>query len=427
MSDRPTASDRLTVADRLTGSNRPTVSVRGPRLSLDHVSHLVFLLVVGAGLVRAARFALPLCWYIVAFSALLALVYAGGPGLLRRFGRHGWVPLLVLLWSGLLYIAPSILTPAYVWCGVPLACAALRVLGPRRATAAVAVITLVIVVALLRSDTLFSSELVVIPVAAVWGTVALYRTQQRDAALRQRLVDELRATRDVVARQQRRAGVQAERTRIARDLHDTLAQDLSGGLMLLQAAERDWDARPDVARTRVRAVADGLDANLAETRRILRDLTAAVVDAPGLDDALRELCARAGEDGTAAQVRFHSLGEPRPVLDERAATALFRVAQSTLANVREHADALHATVTLHHGPDRLALEVRDDGVGFDPADVRRAVPAPGHGLGLPTAHARLRECGGTLDITSAPGRGTVIRASVSVRPRTRPPVAEATA
>ncbi|MEV7288850.1 histidine kinase [Streptomyces sp. NPDC093252] len=454
------------------------------RLSLDHLSHLLFFLVVGAGLVGAARFALPLCLPVVTFSALLALAYAGGPALLGRWlgaaGRAAWVPLLVVLWGGLLFVAPPVLTPAYVWCAVPLACAALRVLGPRRATAAVAGVTAVTVAALVRADPPAVPELVILPVAAVWGTVALYRAQQRDAAVRQRLLDELRATRDVLARQQRRAGVEAERARIARDLHDTLAQDLSGGLMLLQAAERDWDARPDVARTRVRAVADGLDANLAETRRILRDLTASGVEARGLDDALRALCARSAEDGTAARVSYRSAtgtaprdmdpahvapthvapthidpthvdpppanpppthpphtdpthtGAPHidpphtnpprratapprepepPPLDHHAATALLRVARSTLANIREHAAAVEVTVTLRHGPDRVVLEVRDDGVGFDPD---RPAARPGRGLGLPAARARLGELGGGLRVTSAPGRGTTVRAWLAV-------------
>ncbi|MEV7341946.1 sensor histidine kinase [Streptomyces sp. NPDC093544] len=387
------------------------------------MSHVAFFLVVGASLVRLARLNSPLCWHIVTVSALLALAYAGGPALSSRLGplgRGSWILSLLVLWTLLIWIAPVPLTPDYVWCAVPLACVALRALGNRSAAVAVAVITVVLALALIRSHGPFGTELVLIPVAAVWGTVALYRAQQRDAAVRQRLVEELRDTRDVLARQQRQAGVLAERTRIARDLHDTLAQDLAGGLMLLQAAERDWEKRPDVARTRVRAVADGLDTNLTETRRILRDLTPSDVAETGLEGALRLLCDRSRAGGTAAHVRFRSVGQHQPVIDEHLAGALFRVAQSSLANVREHSHAVNVLITLRRQPHQVDLEVSDDGIGFAPAGILVTDARTGRGFGLPAARARLREYGGDLDVSSAPGGGTTIRATVSVRPRLEP-------
>ncbi|MFJ8106007.1 sensor histidine kinase [Streptomyces sp. NPDC096132] len=397
-------------------------AVRGSRPTPALLAHLTFFVVVGAGLVRLFQLRIGLCWDIVTVSGLLALVYAGGLAAGERLGRvgaHAWVAALLALWTTLVVLAPSSLTGAYVWGAVPLACAALRALGRRAAGVAVAALTVVLAAQLVRSAGRFDPEIVLIPVAAVWGTVALYRSQQRDAAERLRLVEELRGTRDVLARQQRQAGVLAERARIARDLHDTLAQELSGGVMLLQAADRDWDARPDMARTRVRAVADGLHANLAETRRIIRDLTPSAVDEAGLEGALRLLCARAEAEGAAARVRFRSVGARRPALDGQAAATLFRVAQSTLANVREHAHAVNVQVSLHARADRVELEVRDDGAGFETG--RLGVPSQGgRGLGLPAARARLRECGGDLDVGSAPGRGTCVRATVPALPENRP-------
>jgi len=302
-----------------------------------------------------------------------------------------------------------------VWCAVPLACAALRALGGRTAAGALGAITLVLIAQLTRSAGGFDAEMVLVPVAAVWGTVALYQAQQRDAAERQRLVEELRSTRDVLAREQRRVGALTERERIARDLHDTLAQDLSGSLMLLQATERDWGERPDVARTRLRAVTDGLDAGLAETRRMIRDLTPSLVAEDGLEGALKLLCLRAQEEGTALDVRFRSMGDHLPDLDEQAAVTLFRVAQGALANVREHARATNLLVTLRQSADHVELEVRDDGVGFDPARIGGERPS-GRGVGLPAARARLGEYGGDLAVDSTPRRGTRIRATVPVRP-----------
>ncbi|GHG99225.1 sensor histidine kinase [Streptomyces lanatus] len=407
----------------MSDTRRPQPPAPGPgrRLAPHHLTHLVFFLVVGAALVRLTRLNIELCWDIVAVGTLLAGTYAAGLALERRLGplaRHIWVVALVLQWAYLVFLIPPPLTGAYVWCAVPLACAALRALGARAATVAVGAITLVLFGQLSRSAGGFDAEMVLIPVAAVWGTVALYQAQRRDAAKRQRLVEELRNTRDVLAREQRRAGVLEERGRIARDLHDTLAQDLSGSLMLLQAAERDWEARPDVARTRLRAVIDGLDAGLTETRRMIRDLTPTVVAEEGLEGSLKLLCLRAQEHGTATDVRFRSVGTHRPDLDEQAAITLFRVAQGTLANVREHARATTLLVTLHQTADRVELDVRDDGVGFDLARVGDERPSGGadRGFGLPAARARLREYGGDLVVDSAPRQGTRIRATVPARP-----------
>lgn len=404
-------------------SARAPLTARGSRLTLEHVSHLALFLVVGVGFVRLALVDVPLCWYIVSLSGALALVYAGGLTWWDRLGplgRRTWIPLLLLLWTVLTFLTQAPLTTAYVWCALPIACAALRVLGRRAAVMTVAVITVVLVGSLVRSTGRFDPEVALVPVAAVWATVGLYRTQQRDAALRQRLVEELRDTRDTLAKQQRQAGVLAERTRIARDLHDTLAQELAGSVMLLQAAERDWDERPDVARTRVRAVADGLGGNLAETRRIIRDLTPAAVAEAGLEGALRLLCARSRTEGSGVRVQFRAVGAYQPVLDDHAATTLFRVAQSTLANVREHARAGSVLVTFRRHRDRVELEVSDDGLGFDPAAALAVGAGTDRGFGLPAARARLRECGGDFDVSSVPGRGTRVRATVSAVPRIQP-------
>ncbi|MFJ9245867.1 sensor histidine kinase [Streptomyces sp. NPDC101776] len=404
-------------------SARTPLTARGSRHTLERVSHLALFLVVGAGFVRLALIDVPLCWYIVSLSGALSLVYAAGLTWWDRLGplgRRAWVPVLLLLWTALTFLTPTPLTTAYVWCAVPLACVALRVLGPRAAVVTVAVITVVLVGSLVRSTGRFDPEVALVPVAAVWATVALYRTQQRDAVVRQRLVEDLRDTRDTLAGQQRRAGVLAERTRIARDLHDTLAQELAGSVMMLQVAERDWDERPDVARTRVRAVADGLGANLAETRRMIRDLTPAAVAEAGLEDALRLLCARSRTEGAGVRVQFRAVGAHQPVLDDHTATTLFRVAQTTLANVREHARAGSVLVTYRRHRDRVELEVSDDGLGFDPTAALAAGARADRGFGLPAARARLRECGGDLDVSSVPGRGTRVRATVAAPPRGRP-------
>jgi signal transduction histidine kinase len=404
------------VTDRDPGAHTPVWAHAG-RFAVAQLPHFVLFLVVGAAMVRLSRLENSTCWGIVITSALLAVGYATSLMLWSRLAppaRHALVTVLLVLWAVLVVLAPPPLTSAYAWCAVPMACLALRALGQGAATVAVAVITIVLIGQLTRSAGGFDPEMVLIPVAAVWGTVALYRGLQRDATLRQRLLAELQGTRHILAEEQRRAGVLKERERIARDLHDTLAQELAGHLMLLYAAERDLAERPDAARARVRAAVDGLDAGLAETRRIIRDLTPTPVAEAGLEGSLRLLCERAQQEGSATRVQFRSVGNHRPELDAQSATALFRVAQSMLANVREHAQAMNLLVTLHHHPDRVELGFCDDGVGFVPAQTGHASRSE-RGLGLPAARARLREHGGDLEVDSVPGGGTRVRATLPAR------------
>ncbi|MFF6782904.1 ATP-binding protein [Streptomyces sp. NPDC012510] len=193
-------------------------------------------------------------------------------------------------------------------------------------------------------------------------------------------------------------------------MHDTLAQELAGSRMLLQAADRDWDRRPDLARTQVRTVVDALGANLAETRTIISDLTPPALEHDDLATALRTLCAR--DTAAPSRVVFRTEGEPGDLPRDRAA-ALLRVAQGLLANACEHARARHVLVTLDHRDDRtVTVEVQDDGVGFDAAV---ATAGPGErGLGLTAGRERLGALGGSLTVRSAPGRGTLARASLPV-------------
>ena len=412
------------MTNRGPGVQTPSWSHVG-RFAVGQVPHCVLFLVVGAALVRLSRLDDSTCWGIVITSGLLAVGYASGLALWNRLGiltRGCWVTVLLVLWAVLVVLAPPPLTGAYAWCAVPMACLALRALGQRGATVALTVVTIVLVGQLTRTTGGFDPEMVLIPVAAVWGTVALYRGLQRDAAQRQRLLAELQGTRHTLAEEQRRAGVLKERERIARDLHDTLAQELAGHLMLMHAAERDLAARPDTARARVRAAVDGLDAALAETRRIICDLTPTTVAEAGLEGALRLLCDRAQQEGTAARVQFRMVGNHRPELDTQSATTLFRVAQSMLANVREHAQTMNLLVTLHHHSDRVELGFCDDGVGFVPSRTGHT-SLPHRGLGLPAARARLREHDGDLDVDSVPGGGTTVRATLPARTRSGPSMA----
>ncbi|MEI5524844.1 sensor histidine kinase [Streptomyces brasiliscabiei] len=385
-------------------ANAAPAFVRRGSLPLRHLPDLVFLTVAVGGVLRLVDVNSTLCWELVPLITLLSGGYVAGLALWDRLGSRGrplWLASLVTLWCWISWGMPAPVATAYSWLALPLAILALRMFTARTAVAAVGVITVLLVVVIARTAAPLHPELVVPPAAALWATVALYRAQQR-------ILGELRRTRAELARGQREAGRLAERARIARDLHDTLAQELAGSRMLLQAADRDWDRRPDLARTQVRTVVDALGANLAETRTIIGDLTPPALEHDDLTTALRTLCAR--DTAAPSRVLFRAEGEPGALPRDRAA-ALLRVAQGLLANAREHGRARHVWVTLdHHDGTTVSVEVRDDGVGFDAA--RTAARRGDRGLGLSAGRERLDALGGSLTVRSTPGRGTLARASV---------------
>jgi signal transduction histidine kinase len=216
--------------------------------------------------------------------------------------------------------------------------------------------------------------------------------------------DERRRLQAALVEQTRIAAVRAERNRMAREIHDTIAQDLSAAVALLEGAVSDGVREERVGRAR-----DLARSGLAEARRSVLALGPGSLEGSSLAGALRHLVvswtARTGVDGS-----FESDPDARP-LDAGTEAALFRVGQSALANVAEHARATRVRVTLSYLDDEVVLDVRDDGVGFDPA----AVCDGDRGFGLPGMRQRLHDLGGTLDVETQPGGGTSVRAAVPVR------------
>jgi signal transduction histidine kinase len=228
---------------------------------------------------------------------------------------------------------------------------------------------------------------------------------------RRRLISELEATRGELAESERRAGMLAERQRLAREIHDTLAQGFASIVTLYEAARAELASRPEVALGRLEEVGRTARSSLAEARRVVWALRPeALVEgtlADALDGLVRDFRSETGLDATS-----RVSGEPRSVGAEAEAT-LLRVAQEALANVRKHARASRVALTLTYLDDVVLLDVRDDGVGFEPelADRDRDGWQAG-GFGLSGMRERLEQHGGTLTIESAPGTGTTIAAAL---------------
>jgi signal transduction histidine kinase len=212
--------------------------------------------------------------------------------------------------------------------------------------------------------------------------------------------------------QAREAGVLDERQRMAREIHDTLAQGLTGIITQLEAAERAQD-QPGQRQRHLDQARRLARENLTEARRSVQALRPEPLEDARLPDAVGAMARRWAEASTV-QLSFQTTGEPRPLLAELEAT-LFRVAQEALTNVGKHARASKVGLTLSYMDDTVLLDVRDDGVGFSAGPAGNGATGDG-GFGLKAMRQRLRRVAGNLEIESAPGEGTAINASVPAIP-----------
>ena len=194
----------------------------------------------------------------------------------------------------------------------------------------------------------------------------------------------------------------AERLRIARDLHDGVVQDLSGSSMALSALAAHAD---EPERRELEDVSRSLRVSMRSLRSLLVEIYPPDLHTAGLAAAVDDLVAPLVATGTTVDVDVSGAdGASRP-----AVALLWRVAQESVRNVVRHAHADRMSLTVRHEDDRLVLEVVDDGVGFDPATV-----ATDDHFGLRAAESLVREHGGTWEVESAPGSGTMVRVEVPV-------------
>ncbi|MFH9863992.1 sensor histidine kinase [Streptomyces sp. NPDC017202] len=375
------------------------------------------LLALAAG--RALTAGRPHAGVVVAAAAACGLVYAAGPLVPRvrssRPAAAWWLAAVGTVWLVLLALSPDA-----VWVAFPLYFLQLHLLPRRAGLAAVAATAVAAVTGFAVRQDSFSPAMAIGPalgaavaVAVVWGYEALYRESER----RRRLIEELTATRADLARVQHTAGVLAERERLAREIHDTLAQGFSSIQLLLRAAERALPHAPENAAHYVDQARQAAVDNLAEARRFVVALSPPALESATLAGALERLCATTGARHRLT-ARFHLTGTPVPLATAHE-VALLRIAQSALANTVRHAGATAVDVTLGYAGDEAVLDVVDDGRGFDPA--RPPEPGPeGGGFGLAAMRARVRALGGTLTVDSAPGHGTALAARLPLVPPSEP-------
>ncbi|MFS4490671.1 sensor histidine kinase [Dietzia kunjamensis] len=360
----------------------------------------------------------------VAAAVGFTVVYVAGTVWARRRPttaavRAGWLVAVLALWACLVVRVPE---AAYLV--FPLFFLVQFLLGVWAGTAAVAALAAVAVIALGLHHGFTPAGVIGPTVGALvaLGLGAGVRALHRESQARREVIAELVATRSALAAREREVGREAERARLAGEIHDTVAQGLASIGMLLHAAERTAPSSPAVDQIRLAREVAG--ENLTETRRLIAALRPAPLDGVSLAGALRRVAARCRAENPGLEVSVtmeyagenaggnatESSNEPSTEPPAELAAVLVRVAQEALANAVRHGAPQRITLTLSGSPTAVVLEIADDGRGFDVAAPRTAAS-----FGLDGMARRVGDLGGRFEVDSEPGSGTVVRAVLPVR------------
>ncbi len=394
-------------ADR--GSPRTTTATLR---SMQVGQHVIAVALILIGVARAVSEGTDVIVALVPAVTLL-LCYGAGVFIPRGyFGEavaRGWLVGLSVIWVGSVVISAE-----FVWFAFVLWLLAGHLLARWVSIAfSLLVFAVVALAPVLHSGTTAYANIVGPLIGGIFalGVSRGYLELRRDARERELLVESLQlAQQDMsdlqeeLALTQRHSGALAERARISRDIHDTIAQGLSS-IALLVRAERNAPAGPSSSRTLEQIEVLAAD-SLVDVRRIVAELTPSELQDNALAMALERLMQRFEEETGVFTVLHVDATLPRlPTAQE---VALLRTAQSALANVRQHAEATRVVVSLLDADDTVRLDVVDDGRGFDPSDVGARSSSVTSSYGLAFMRDRLRERGGGLDVESAPGEGTAL-------------------
>lgn len=337
----------------------------------------------------------------------------------QRYARY-WLASVTGLWLVLMLLSPD-----FSWLAFALFFLHLHLLPFRHALLAIVLVTCVVIAAQWSARGELHAAMIIGPTfGAVFAVVmaTVYQSLYREGVNQRQALEELRSTRTELARTQHQAGVLTERERLAREIHDTLAQGLSSILLISRAAETSLDAGAvDTARDRLRTIQQAAADNLADARRFVRELSAKESGPDFLVGSLRRTCTaieqQAKAQGVGLRCRFELDGDPvrMPVPYE---VALLRAAQSALSNTLRHSGADTAVVTLSYVGAEVTLDIYDDGAGFEvEAELASAGQrSDGTGYGLRTLGERITALGGAIDIESVPGEGTVVAIRLPLLP-----------
>jgi signal transduction histidine kinase len=345
----------------------------------------------------------PVAVAALAAMAVIAVVFVRRTVRLPELSWRTWafVGAVVGLW--LLALVGSPVAVAAIPAIFPLVFSTLPLRAALIVTTAINLIPLTLL--LLRQGTqsphlplAIAMTLVGLVTAPVIGIVIMTSMRQRRRLTT--LVAELAATRAESARLSR----VAERERLSREIHDTLAQGFTSIVALTQAVEAELDTDPAAARKHVELIRSTARENLAEARVMVADLTPAALDDGSLSAAIRRQCDRHSAE-TCVPVTMCA-DRNVPPLGMAKDVVLLRAAQEALANVRKHSRATSVRVELLAANDRVRLLLSDNGVGLPDDHVE--------GFGLHGMRARAAQVGATMTVSQTPGGGTTVTVEVPV-------------
>ncbi|MDZ4159298.1 MAG: GAF domain-containing sensor histidine kinase, partial [Anaerolineaceae bacterium] len=202
--------------------------------------------------------------------------------------------------------------------------------------------------------------------------------------------------------QQRRLAILEERERIGMDLHDGVIQSIYAVGLTLEHARLLMPSETEHATQRIETAISDLNSTIRDIRSYILDLRPRQLHDENLMQGIQRLVNELRAN-TLVEVNLHAPDDGLAQIPINLTLALFHICQEALANTAKHARARQVDVNLWTTPDRVLLEVQDDGLGFDTAKIKRAI---GHGLS--NMHTRARNVGGDVDITSEPGAGTTV-------------------
>lgn len=418
--DEPGGGDRMPERGvRRHGERMGPASAAPTVRAMEFGQHVIAAGLAAIGVIRAVADGIPVAAAIVSGVAILAWHTAGA--LLPRGARSRGAAVWWLIGFAAVWIAAVAVSPEFVWMAFLLWLLGGHLLPLRWGLLFSGVVFGVVILGPIVHHGTTSYANIFGPLIGgvfAFGISRGYLQLLRDAAERERLVGsltraqhEMAELQDELALAQREAGAIAERTRISRDIHDTVAQSLSSIRLLAHAgAARTTDAEAGRALMQLEDLAGN---GLGDIRRIIADLAPAELDENVLAEALQRMLERTQHEA-GLRTELH-IDESLPQLPTAVEVALLRTAQSALANVRLHAQAARVVVSLIDDDGSVRLDIIDDGAGFDVAAWERDLESGSSSYGLRFIRARLRELSGVLDVESAPGEGTSVSVSVPIQ------------
>jgi signal transduction histidine kinase len=357
-------------------------------------------------------------WAALLLTGILLLWHWGGLKLAYRssdvLGNHAIFRFIVILGVIVLWFVLVNMSPAYYFTLFGLFGQVFRHLDLRHGVIAVFILTGAIIYEQLADASatfsftnptiwvfLFTALGAII--LGVWITAIIGQSTRR-----RQLIEQLEATQVELAAAERRAGVLEERQRLARDIHDTLAQGFTSIVMHLEAADQALPDDLDTLQKHLDRARETARTSLEQARRVVHALRPQSLDQRSLPDAIERTAARWQEE-TGIPITTTTTGDPIPLHPDIEVT-LLRATQEALANIRKHAQATAVQITLSYIDDVVVLDVQDNGVAFAGA---AASPLSG-GYGLQAMRERAEQCGGSVTLESEPGEGTTVTVSIPI-------------